>query len=252
MRLTVLGGCGPWPEADQACSGFLVEHAGFNLLMDLGYATLPRLLAILDAELVDAVVITHGHPDHCVDLNPLLRARVLGEVAARPLPLYALPGALDRVLALDRPGMLSDGYSLREFVAGDRLQLGPFTVDSRSLPHSVPNAGLRLSAGGTTLTYTGDSGPSSDIVELASGADLLLHEATFIDRVSSGDELHLSSARDAGEHAVTANVARLVLTHLSPGTDPIAAHRSAAQSFAGPIDVARCGFVVELSDGGIQ
>jgi ribonuclease BN (tRNA processing enzyme) len=181
-------------------------------------------------------------------VNPLLRARVFGEVVAPPLPLYALPGALDAVLALDRPGMLSDGYSLREFVAGDRLQLGPFTVDSRPLPHSVPNAGLRLSAGGATLAYTGDSGPSGDIVDLAFGADLLLHDATFVDRVSPDDAPYLSSAREAGEHAATARVARLALTHLSPGTDPRAARRSAARSFAGPIDVARCGLVAELGD----
>jgi ribonuclease BN (tRNA processing enzyme) len=62
VRLTVLGGCGAWPEAGQACSGFLVQHEGFNLLMDIGYATLPRLLGILGADSVHAVVITHGHP----------------------------------------------------------------------------------------------------------------------------------------------------------------------------------------------
>jgi ribonuclease BN (tRNA processing enzyme) len=140
VRLTVLGGCGVWPEADQACSGFLVEHEGFNLVMDLGYATLPRLLGILGADSVDAVIFSRGNPDHCADLNPLLRARVLGEVASATLPVYTLPGALDAVLALDRPGMLSDGYSLCEFLGGDSLQVGPFTVESRPLPHFVPNA----------------------------------------------------------------------------------------------------------------
>jgi ribonuclease BN (tRNA processing enzyme) len=79
-----------------------------------------------------------------------------------------------------------------------------------------------------------------------------LHEATFIDRASSDDALYLSSAREAAEHAVTANVARLVLTHLTPGTDPMAAHRSAAQSFGGRIDVAHCGLVVELGDRGVR
>lgn len=74
MRLTVLGGCGAWPEAGWACSGFLVEHDGFRLLVHLGYATVPRLLEVLAAEQADAVFISHGHPDHCADLNPLLRA----------------------------------------------------------------------------------------------------------------------------------------------------------------------------------
>jgi ribonuclease BN (tRNA processing enzyme) len=77
MRLTVLGACGAWPDAGQACSGYLVEHDGFRLLLDLGYATVPRLLQRAGADSIDAVFITHGHPDHCADLNPLLRARAL-------------------------------------------------------------------------------------------------------------------------------------------------------------------------------
>src|SRR5215469_7134137 len=75
MRLTVLGACGAWPEPGQACSGFLLQHEDFNLVIDLGYATMPRLLMHVDAADVDAVFIRHGHPDHCADLNPLLRAR---------------------------------------------------------------------------------------------------------------------------------------------------------------------------------
>ena len=98
MKITVLGGCGAWPAAGQACSGYLVEHAGFRLLIDPGYATLPRLLQHVSAEDVDAVLVSHGHPDHCADLNPLLRARALQDVQVRALPVFALPGALDAVL----------------------------------------------------------------------------------------------------------------------------------------------------------
>ena len=74
MRLTVLGGCGAWPAAGQACSGYLVEQDGFRLLVDPGYAIVPRLLELIDAAEVDAVLVSHGHPDHCADLHPLLRA----------------------------------------------------------------------------------------------------------------------------------------------------------------------------------
>src|ERR1022692_4697612 len=105
MRLTVLGACGAWPEAGQACSGYLVEHDDFRLVVDLGYATMPRLLERVTADRVDAVFISHGHPDHCADLSPLLRARALRDDPPAPLPVYALPGAVDAVLALDRPGM---------------------------------------------------------------------------------------------------------------------------------------------------
>jgi ribonuclease BN (tRNA processing enzyme) len=86
-----------------------------------GYAIVPRLLERVAASQLDAVFISHGHPDHCADLNPLLRARALGDDPAPPLPVYALPGALDAVLALDRPGMLAGAFTLHEFAAGSRL-----------------------------------------------------------------------------------------------------------------------------------
>jgi ribonuclease BN (tRNA processing enzyme) len=105
MQLSVLGGCGAWPDAGQACSGFLVEQDGFAVLVDAGYAVVPRLLSLLPAGRLDAVLISHGHPDHCADLNPLLRARALGGEPLPPLPVYAPAGALDAVLALDRPGI---------------------------------------------------------------------------------------------------------------------------------------------------
>lgn len=246
MRLTVLGGSGAWPTADQACSGYLVEEDGFRLLVDPGYATLPRLLAYGDASQLDAVLISHGHPDHCADLNPLLRARTLRDDPAPVLPVYAPTGATDAVLALDRPGMLADAYARHEFRPGDRLRIGPFAAQTRLLPHFVPNAGIRLSAGGAVLAYTGDTGPSPDIAELAREADLLLAEATYPDLVPADSARHLSSARQAGGYAAEAGVARLLLTHLQPGTDPDAARQSAADAFTGSIDVATAGLVADL------
>jgi ribonuclease BN (tRNA processing enzyme) len=246
MRLTVLGACGAWPAAGDACSGFLVEHDGFRLVLDLGYATVPRLLEHLEPGQVDAVVISHGHPDHCADLNPLLRARALRDDPAPPLPVYAPPGALDAVLALDRPGMLADAYALHEFAPGDRLDLGPFRSQTRSLPHFLPNAGIRLTAGGATLAYTGDAGPSPDVAELARGADLLLAEATYVDDVPAESRRWLSSARTAGSQAHDAGARRLWLSHLQPGTDPVAARAAAGDAYDGEIAVATAGLTIEL------
>lgn len=246
MRLTVLGACGAWPAAGDAASGFLVEHDGFRLVLDLGYATVPRLLGLVDAADVDAVFVSHGHPDHCADLNPLLRARALSASPPAPLPVYAPPAALDAVLALDRPGMLDDAYELREVAPGSALQIGPFRVDTRLLPHWVPNAGVRLSAGGRVLTYTGDSGPSSNLVRLARDADVLLAEASFVDRVPADSRSYLSSARDAGREASQAGAGRLLLTHLWPGTDAAAARQAAVDEYDGRVDVATPGMVLDL------
>jgi ribonuclease BN (tRNA processing enzyme) len=256
MRITVLGGSGAFPTADQACSGYLVEHDGFHLLVDPGYATVPRLLAHIAADDVDAVLISHGHPDHCADLNPLLRARALSLPPTRrrtppgdddlppPLPVYALPGATDAVLALDRPGMLDHAYVRHELRPGDRLSIGPFSGETRLLPHFTPNAGIRLAAGGAVLAYTGDTGPTPDVAELARGADILLAEASYAEEVPADSARYLSSARQAGRYAADAGVGRLVLTHLMPGTDPDAARDAAAASFDGSIEIAAPGLLV--------
>jgi ribonuclease BN (tRNA processing enzyme) len=239
MRMTVLGGCGAWPAAGRACSGYLIEADGFRLLVDPGYATLPRLLRHVAAADVDAVLVSHGHPDHCADLNPLLRARALDSDPAPKLPVHALPGALDRVLALDRPGMLDGAFALRSFTAGVRFEIGPFTVDTWALPHFVPNAGLRLTSGGRVLAYTGDTGPCRELADLARDADLFLAEATYPDQVPAADARYLSSALQAGEYATRAGAGSLMLTHLWPGTLAVRAEEAARGAYDGDVGVVR-------------
>lgn len=246
MRITVLGACGGFPEPGGACSGFLVEHDGFRLVLDLGYATMPRLTRLVDAADVDAVAISHGHPDHCADLNPLLRARALRDDPAPPLPLFAPPGALDAVLALDRPGMLAGAYRLTEVAPGTGFTAGPFTATTRALPHFVPDLGLRLTAGARTLAYTGDCGPDPAVIELSREADLLIAEATYPDEVTGADARYLSSARDAGRQAAEAGAGRLLLTHLWPGSDQARSLAAARSGYSGPLDVAAPGLVIDL------
>jgi len=246
MRITVLGGCGAWPAAGQACSGYLVEHDGFRLLIDPGYATTPRLLEHVTACDVSAVFISHGHPDHCADLNPLLRARALRDSPPPPLLVYAPPGAVDAVMALDRPGTLDEACTLHEFSAGTSLDIGPFQAETRLLPHWLPNAGVRLAAGGRAVAYTGDSGPSPLIAELARHADLLIAEASYAAHVPGDSRRYLSSAQDAGWQAAHADASHLVLTHLLPGTDHAAAQAAARTRYDGQLSIAVPGLVLDL------
>jgi ribonuclease BN (tRNA processing enzyme) len=247
MKLTVLGGAGGWPPARAACSGYLIELDGFRLLVDPGYATLPRLLEIAPAEAIDAVLVTHGHPDHVADLNPLLRARAMRDDPPPRLPAYALPEALRRVLALDQVEALQNACEVREFEAGEAFPIGPFGIESRLLPHFVPNAALRITANGRSVTYTGDAGPSDDLVELAGGTDLLLAEATYVESVPAASAASLNSALEVGRQASRAGAARLLLTHLWPGTDPEDSRAAAGRAFREWIGVAVGGLVVELT-----
>jgi ribonuclease BN (tRNA processing enzyme) len=114
------------------------------------------------------------------------------------------------------------------------------------LPHSLPNIGVRLGAGGRSITYTGDAGPTDDLVDLASGTDLLLAEATYVDRVPDDSAGYLNSALLVGQQALRAGARRLMLTHLSPGTSPEASRDAARRSFQEWVGVASGGTVVVL------
>ncbi|MFI7214624.1 MBL fold metallo-hydrolase [Micromonospora maritima] len=246
MRTTVLGGLGAFPTAGQACSGFLIEHDGFRLLIDPGYATLQPLLARVAARQVDAVFVSHGHPDHCADLQPLVRARVLTDRSGPPLPVHAPTGSLTGLLAIDEPGMLEPGYRLTEFTPGETLRLGPYEVRTFSLPHWVPNAGARFSAAGVVLAYTGDTGHSPTLVELARDADLLIAEATYPDDIPQRHAGNLSSAVEVGRYATEAGARRVLLTHLWPGVDPEDALAAVRRGYAGPVEVAGPGLTVTV------
>ncbi|SEO44296.1 MBL fold metallo-hydrolase [Actinacidiphila rubida] len=234
LTVTVLGTCGAWPEAGRAASGFLVETAGFRLVLDLGYATLPRLLAHCPARDVDAVVITHEHPDHCADLSALCRALLFGEDrdgggrGRRRVPLYCPPGVLDRVQAMEPTERLDDVFAPCPLPAGGPAahRVGPFRLETWPLPHHVPHAGVRLAAAGRVLAYTGDAGPAPALGDLAAGADLLIAGATLLGK---DEEPYLLSAAQAGHWATRAGARRLLLTHFWPGA---ARSRAAAEASA--------------------
>jgi ribonuclease BN (tRNA processing enzyme) len=239
--VTVLGSCGARPEAERACSGFLVEHDGFRLVLDLGFATLPRLLTLCPDGNVDAVVITHGHPDHCVDLQALLRVRYFQTPRPPRIPLYCPPGVVDRVSALEPSEPLDAVFDVHRLPG--KHGVGPFQLEAHLLPHHVPNAGVRLVAPGLTLAYTGDSGPTPVLAELGRHADLYIMEATFRDG-SVGP--HLMTAREAGAWASRAEARRLMLTHFAPGSDRAAWVAEARQAFRGEILAAEEGLAVPL------
>jgi ribonuclease BN (tRNA processing enzyme) len=241
VRVTVLGGCGAWPEAGRAASGFLVEHDGFRIVLDLGYATLPRLLSHCPGGAVDAVVITHEHPDHCVDLSALLRVRVFG--GGERIPLYCPPGVLERVGGLEARTRLTDAF-VHHGLPGE-YRVGPFTLTGVPLPHHVPNAGVRLATADRVLAYTGDTGPDPALSTLGAGADLYIVEATTQGGPPAGPRLDLTAA-EAGAWAARAGAKRLMLTHFWPGSDRAVSVAQAAGEFPGEILVADEGFTVDV------
>lgn len=246
-RVVVLGSCGAWPEPGRACSGFVVELAGQRIVIDLGYGTLPRLLELLGstaAHGLDAIAITHAHPDHMVDLHGLFRARWFGARDAPPIPLYAPAQVMDRLRRIDD----DDDDTIRQVFDWKPLPGGPYDIgsvrlESCPLPHFVPSVGLRLTAPELVVAYTGDTGPAIELADLGCDADLYIVEAT--DRSQQpgtpppapGQKFHLN-ARDAGHAATAAGARRLLLTHFWPGNDREATRREAAEVFEGEVLIA--------------
>jgi ribonuclease BN (tRNA processing enzyme) len=245
MRLTVIGGSGGYPGGGRPCSGYHVEADGFGLLIDPGYGV-ASALSLDGAPAFDAVLISHAHPDHCADLNPILRARAWADDQQPPLPVFAPRDALNAVLALDRPEVLAGSYAISNVEPGSELTIGPFQVLAALLPHPRPNLGFRISSSGRSLVYTGDCGPSEHLVRLANAADVLLAEASYAETVPVEVAGSLSSAADVGREAWEARVQRLILTHLMPRTDEAHAIAAAARHFAGPVSVARPGVTLDV------
>lgn len=252
-RLVVLGSSGAWPEAGRACSGFLLEHDGFRVVLDLGYGTLPRLLDALGSSAgdgLDAVIVTHAHADHAIDLHGLFRARWFGHREAERLPLYSPAAVPDQVRTLEGKdaAAVDRVFDWHPLPAGD-YDVGPFRLGSWPLPHFVINAGVRLAAPGLTVAYTGDTGPDPALADIGRDADLYIIEATDRDQQpstpSAPDGLQLRS-RDAGSAAADADARRLLLTHFWPGNDRDRSRAAAAATFDGEILLADEGMTIPL------
>ncbi len=251
MKLTVLGGSGAWPTATAACSGYLVRHEDTTILIDPGYAVFPRLLEECRAGDVDAVLITHAHPDHCADLNPLLRARVLGAERPPVLPVWAPEGSLQRILDLDPVRVVRRGMELNSLVDGASIRIGPVRVRARGLPHHVTNLGFRLEADGDVLAYTGDSGDCAARIELARDADVYLAEATYVDQVPGGDAPYLCTVRQVARQASIARPQVTVLTHLWPDASSDHALATARAEGLENVQLAKPGLTIDLGRIGV-
>lgn len=243
MRLTVLGCAGTFPGPDSPCSGYLLEYDGFCLVVDLGAGALGQLqrhIGLLD---VDAVYLSHLHADHCIDLVAYSYARRYHpDGVPPPLPVYGPVGTAGRIGAAfeaPRENGLLEVFDFREVPPGTRA-IGPFTVTTARMNHPIECHGLRVEAGGRSLAYSGDTGESEALVELAQDCDLLLCEASWTDDAGQPPGIHLSG-RQAGEHAVKAGARRLLLTHLVAWSDPEVILDQALGAYGGPLELARCG-----------
>jgi ribonuclease BN (tRNA processing enzyme) len=264
VRLTVLGCSGSVPGPDSPSSSYLVQHDGFSLVLDMGSGAFGALQRHIAPQDVDAIVLSHLHPDHCIDIAAYEVALLHGPPHRRsaPLPIFAPEGARDRLAAGARadtrmapnPREMSV-FSFETIGASSPSELGanppdrdvgPFRLTFARVAHPVPTFAVRVAVpAGPSLVYSGDTGQSDALVALAAGTDLLLCESAFVTGGPVVAGMHLTG-RQAGEHAARAEARQLVITHVPPWYSVPGAVAEASQTFSGPIKGAVGGAVYQL------
>ena len=263
MKITVLGKSPAWQDAGGACSGYLVEEAGTTLLVDCGNGVFGKLREHVDYVYVDAVLITHVHADHFIDLVPYSYALLLTP-RQQPVPVAGHPGTDEpaRPRLIVPPGaaqtfetvvgawgdeaLIEEAFLIEQYDESSRVTIGPLEATFTEVPHFVLTYAVNLhSPNGGRLTFSADCRPCDELVAAARDTDLLLVEATLPRPERTGIRGHLTPS-EAGEHARRAGAKRVVLTHISDELDAEWARREAERSFGGPVEVARAGDVYEL------
>jgi ribonuclease BN (tRNA processing enzyme) len=250
MRLHVLGSSGTWPAPGRPASGYLVEHRDTRVLLDAGPGVFAALCDRMEPGNLAAVVVSHTHPDHCVDVFSLYHYLAYGPGGPHPVPLFAPAGAADHLAAFvraDEPGHpYFEVLAARTVGDGDEAEVGSLRLRFAEADHSVPTVAVRVDDGARALVYTGDTGPGGRVPELAVGADVLLAEATYQGSAEDKPWARHLTAGEAGELARAAGVGRLILTHLPPTLDPVTSLEEAEATFGRRVAVAVPGMEVTV------
>lgn len=223
MRLTILGSSGGYSGPNNPTSGFLLEAAGTRLWIDAGTGTFSALQRVADYTRIDAVLVSHVHADHCVDLYALNIALRFHEQGVLRLPLYCPREVWERVpLLLGDSAEAAEGFrktfDFHPVDSGEAVEVAGVRVSFLRTDHPNHCLAIRLESDEGVLTYSADTGPGADLAGFARGSDLLLCEATYQEGLV-GAPVHLT-ARQAAETAQRAGARDLVLTHVWPPFDP--------------------------------
>ena len=253
MRLTVIGCSGSFPGPDSPGSCYLLEseHEGrtWRVLLDLGSGALGVLQQYVDPLAVDAVLLSHLHADHCLDLCGYYVLRKYHPDGHPPLlPVWGpsgTAGRMARAYDLDEAPGMTEEFDFRDWAPGAEVTIGPYTVEAWPVEHPVEAYGLRVGADGTVLAFTGDTGRCDQLERVARDADLLLAEASFHHEADNPPGIHLTGT-DCGEVAAAAGVGRLVITHVPPWYDPKDMLAAAQAVWPGPAELARSGATFEV------
>lgn len=233
------------------CSGYLIESDSASIVLDFGPGILPELRRHTDFRRLDAIVISHMHLDHMLDLLALRHALAYNpRQAPGPVPIWLpqhgaalLAAAADPFDRSDAPGTFARTVEINEYGPARPLTTGDLHITFAPTVHDVPGYAMRVSdRRQRSIGYTGDTGPAADLAGFFSGVDLLLAESTLIEPGPRASATRGSlTAAEAGELARQAGAATLVLTHMWEELGFESYQVRAAETYPGPIVLARPG-----------
>jgi ribonuclease BN (tRNA processing enzyme) len=241
LGITVLGCSGTWASAESGCSGYLVDHGDTRVWIDCGPGSLSALQHHCGLGDVDALVVTHEHPDHCLELPVIRNAMVYG-LGLQRMPLYAPRGVLALLESLVGSRGITPSFEPK--MIGDRsvARVGGLRIEFSRTDHPVETLAVRVEPddrSSPAIAYSADTGPGWSVAALGEGIGVAVVEATFLEKeVGESEAIHRTAAF-TGADARSAGVGRLVITHIPPTGDPDAHRAEAERSFGAPVTVAR-------------
>jgi ribonuclease BN (tRNA processing enzyme) len=249
LKLTVLGSSASQPAAGDASSGYLVSSTDdgrpVHVLIDCGSGVIGNLLQHTPLAGLSAILVSHMHPDHYIDLVAMRYGLRYGDAGARPLDVFLPPGGVARLQAVSEAisqtqPFFAGALNLYEYEPGRPVEVGALHVTPFAVVHGIPSHGMSVTDGRGRLVYSSDTVMCRELEEAARGADVLLAEATLAGGAPDHHHprTHLSAV-EAGLIAQHAGVPTLVLSHFWHTADRAQAQREASAAFGGDVIVGR-------------
>lgn len=241
LAVTILGCSGSYAAPGGACTGYLIQSSETSVWLDAGPGTLANLQQVCSISDLDAIVLTHAHPDHWLEL-PVVSNAIKWYEPRPPVPVYSNAHMAEQARALIGPD-IDSSFAWQICDVDDVVTIGDQTWTFAHAEHYIPTFATRADANGSSIAFTSDTGPGfsfAGMVERSGPIDLALIESTFLERSEHEGALHLS-ADEAGQIAEQAGVARVLLTHQSPLEDRAAHLAKASANFSGEIVLAEVG-----------
>jgi ribonuclease BN (tRNA processing enzyme) len=239
LTITVLGCDGSYAGPGGACTGYLVRSGSTAVWLDCGPGTLANLQQYVGLGELTAIVTSHAHPDHWVEL-PVAYNALLHYLGRRDLPVYGTAQTHDRLLAVKGGGGVLEAFAWQTITDGSVFAIDGLRFTCSVTDHPVETLAMRVDdeiSGARSFGYSADTGPGWSVAALGEGLSLVLCEATLRAGADRHGAVHLTTAQ-AGTAARGAAAKRLVITHLPPYSDTEAMRVEAADAFGADVEVA--------------